>query len=123
MPDKEWRAKWFKKSEFQCGCHCGFDDIDLNLVDHLDYMRGTMGMSFQVNSGCRCEAYNAQVGGKGDSAHTKGKAADIAMNGTIMRFTFVSLALKRGIKRIGIYNTFCHVDVADDLPQYVMWTG
>jgi zinc D-Ala-D-Ala carboxypeptidase len=119
----EWRAKHFKRSEFACRCGCGFDDIDLTLVDHLDYIRETLGMPMTINSGCRCEAYNKLVGGKGDSAHTRGKAADTAIHGTIMRFTFVSLALKRGIKRLGIYDTFCHTDVSEDLPQYVMWTG
>ena len=30
-----------------------------------------------INSGCRCPEYNTKIGGVKDSAHIKGKAADI----------------------------------------------
>lgn len=118
----EWNFKHFKKEEFNCKCGCGFNDIDPKLVQKLEYIRETLGVFLKVNSGCRCEEYNKKVGGKADSAHTRGKAADIQINGGSMRYAFLNIALKV-FKRIGVYGTFCHVDVDDNLPQMVIWTG
>ena len=118
----EWTSKYFKQSEFACKCGCGFNAINPELVKKLDYLRETLGMPLVVNSGCRCEEYNKKVGGKSDSAHTRGNASDIQINGGTMRYAFLLLALKT-FKRVGVYATFCHVDIDDTLPQMVVWTG
>ena len=115
-------SKWFKQEEFACKCGCSFMDINPKLVQKLDYIRETMGMPLRIHSGCRCEAYNKKVGGKTDSAHTRGNAADIGINGGVMRYGFLLLALKV-FKRVGVYGTFCHVDVDEELPQMVVWVG
>ena len=71
-------TKNFSRREFACHCGCGFDDIDLRLVDILQTLRDYAGVPLHVNSGCRCTEYNKKVGGVDKSWHTKGKAADIS---------------------------------------------
>jgi len=118
----EWTFKYFTRQEFACKCGCGFNTINFKLVQKLEYIRETIAKPLKINSGCRCEAYNKKVGGKTDSAHTKGNAADIVINGGVMRYAFLLLALKV-FKRVGVYGTFCHVDVDEELPQMVVWVG
>ena len=117
-----WDFKHFKKREFACKCGCGFNDISFELVMELEDIREKLGIPLRINSGCRCAAYNKKVGGKPDSAHVRGLAADVQINGGIMRYSFLLLALRK-FQRVGIYGTFCHVDVDKELPQMVVWTG
>lgn len=118
----EWTSKYFKQREFACKCGCGFNNISPLLVQKLDTIRETLDMPLKIHSGCRCEEYNKKVGGKADSAHTRGFAADVGINGGVMRYAFLLLALK-AFKRVGVYGTFCHVDVDVELPQMVVWVG
>lgn len=70
--------KHFKKSEFACKCGCGFDNIDLKLVNLLEQIRSHFGdKPVHVTSGCRCASHNKAVGGVQGSRHVLGKAADI----------------------------------------------
>lgn len=115
-------SKYFKQSEFACKCGCGYSEINPKLVEALDIIREKLGNPLVINSGCRCETYNRKVGGKKDSAHVRGNAADIGIHGGTMRYAFLLLALK-AFKRVGVYGTFCHVDVDENLPQMVLWTA
>jgi uncharacterized protein YcbK (DUF882 family) len=115
-------GKWFNRNEFACNCGCGKADVSQALVDRLDQIRETMDAPLHVNSGCRCEAYNAKVGGKPDSAHTHGTAADIRIPDGATRFKFLQVAFVL-FPRIGVYDSFIHVDVDAKLPQSVCWTG
>ncbi len=74
--------KYFKKSEFNCKCGCGLNNIDLKLVKILDEIREYFGKPMIITNGCRCQKYNDSLKGsiKG-SKHTKGKAADIWISG------------------------------------------
>jgi uncharacterized protein YcbK (DUF882 family) len=73
-----------------------------------------------VVSGYRCERYNHKVGGVPNSYHTQGLAADIAVADSNERFRLVQAALACGIRRIGIYRTFVHLDIGNK-PANVMW--
>ncbi|MFQ5583453.1 MAG: YcbK family protein, partial [Calditrichia bacterium] len=92
---------YFNRSEFQCPCGCGFNEIDPKLVHLLDKIREALGHPLKVNSGCRCPAYNKTKGGKRNSAHLRGLAADIRITNSRDRFIAVSLAIRWGITRIG----------------------
>jgi zinc D-Ala-D-Ala carboxypeptidase len=115
-------SKYFRREEFTCNCGCGFDDINPALVKKLDEIREFIGRPIVVNCGCRCQKHNADVGGEKNSAHLRGNAADIQMPGSTFRYVFLRIAYAR-FTRIGIYKTFCHVDVDETLPQYVTWIG
>lgn len=73
--------KYFKKSEFDCKCGCGLNNIDLKLVKILDEIRGHFGKPMLITCGCRCSNYNKKVGGIANSKHLRGKAADIWISG------------------------------------------
>ena len=66
----------FKRSEFACGCGCGYDSIDERLVHRLQVIRDYIRQSMIINSGCRCLSHNNNVGGAPSSLHTKGQAVD-----------------------------------------------
>ena len=56
--------KNFKKSEFDCACGCGFNNIDLRIVKILDYyFRSHFNAPTYVTSGCRCQKYNDSLKG------------------------------------------------------------
>ena len=62
-------TKNFSRSEFACPC-CGLDTIDPDLVDILQHSRDAVGLPYPINSGCRCQKHNRDVGGVASSAHT-----------------------------------------------------
>ena len=123
MASVEWTSKYFTRAEFACKCGCGFDDIDPQLVALLDQLRELYGSPIKIDSGCRCEARNKAVGGEPNSAHLRGKAADIETSNSGARYMVTSDAFKVGFKRIGQYktSTIVHVDIDSTLPQFVMW--
>lgn len=103
-------VKHFKQEEFTCKCGCGFNNINDELVLLLDIARGLAKVPFSINSACRCDKHNKQIGGVEDSAHTKGLAVDISTLSDSVRFAVVSALLKVGFKRVLMYSTFVHVD-------------
>lgn len=114
-------SRYFKSSEFACKCGCGLNNIDPELVKTLDAIRTASGHPMIIASACRCPEHNKAVGGKPDSAHTKGKAVDIKVLTSGERFLLLKFALAFGIKRIGVGKTFIHCDNDKDLPQKVAW--
>jgi hypothetical protein len=88
----------------------------------LDKLREECGFPFIINSGLRTEAENnALKDSVSDSAHLSGLAVDLAITDSLKRFKLIEVALKNGVKRIGVGKTFVHIDVADDKPQNVVW--
>lgn len=74
--------KHFKKSEFDCKCGCGLNNIDIKLVQILEEIRNYFGKPMIVTNGCRCQKYNDSLQGSiKNSKHTKGKGADIWIPG------------------------------------------
>ena len=101
----------FKRAEFACKCGCGFDDVDLGLVSLLEMIRSEFNAPIAVNSGCRCETYNAEVGGATNSQHLYGKAADISIRGVSPSVVadFIDEVFPDQLG-LGRYRTFTHVD-------------
>jgi uncharacterized protein YcbK (DUF882 family) len=121
---KLWEStiKYFKFSEFD-------DKTEVNsglmmnpsFVQTIDQIRAKLGHPLHINSGYRTESHNALVGGVPGSAHTKGLACDIECIDGSTRFQLIKYALDLGIKRIGIGDTFIHLDGDLDKPQEVIW--
>lgn len=108
--------KYFKRSEFACKCgkHCNGYPVepDGQLVKLLDKIRAHFGVAVTINSGVRCKAHNATVGGASASQHMKGTAADISVKGVDpAKVAAYAETLLPGTGGIGIYKTFVHVDV------------
>jgi len=76
---------------------------------------------FAITSGYRCAAHNARVGGKSNSAHTRGRAADVRTSDSRTRYLVIRAALEAGFTRIGIAKTFIHLDDDPSLTQQVVW--
>jgi len=114
-------AQYFKISEFDCRCGCGKNNINDALVRKLDRVREKAGIPIVVSSGCRCEKNNKAAGGKDDSAHLEGLAADIKAISSGTRWKLLSAIFTTGFNRIGIRKTFIHVDIDISKPEKVIW--
>lgn len=113
--------KYFKLEEFACKCGCGDNEMKHSTLRKLDLARELSGIPFVITSGYRCKAHNERVGGKSQSAHTRGYAADIKASDSRSRYLIVDSLLAAGFSRIGIAKTFIHVDDDPSLPDLVMW--
>ena len=112
---------YFSVEEFACPC-CGENMFDYGVISMLDDARRLADTPFVITSGFRCEEHNESVGGKPTSSHKKGVAADIACTTSLNRMAIVSGLLDAGFTRIGVADTFIHVDYDLDKIQDVLWT-
>lgn len=82
------------------------------------------GNAIKINSGFRTLSYNKQVGGSPNSQHLVGKALDLQPPKGVAIETFYeelkSNAEWFGIKGLGKYKTFCHVDIRNT-DKLVFW--
>lgn len=99
------------------------ENMNPEFLEVLDTVRELADFPFIINSGYRTEAHNREVGGRKNSAHTRGYAADIRVSDGKQRMALVAAALACGVPRIGIYHTFIHLDTDPSLPQDVIWVG
>lgn len=90
-------------------------------LNRLDSARELAGTPFNITSGWRCPKHNAEVGGKPESAHTTGEAADIAATGAREKFKIVNGLLQAGFTRIGIGKGFIHADDDETKDPEVIW--
>jgi uncharacterized protein YcbK (DUF882 family) len=97
------------------------DDLDQELRGLMNGIEGTLKIDFEITSGVRCEQCNKNAGGVPKSAHTQGKALDIAVPNSNVRFLLVKQLILRNINRIGIGKTFVHIDNDKSLPKNVIW--
>ena len=111
----------FSRSEFACKCCGQVITISPALLEVLEDIREFSGIPIIITSGYRCPEHNAASGGKPNSAHLTGEAADFWVSGDLDRFKFLEAAFTYGAGRIGIGSDFIHVDVSHTLPQQVCW--
>ena len=115
-------TKNFSRKEFGCKCGCGKDDISPRLAEMCQTIRDAVGVPVRVNSGCRCAAHNAKVGGAPDSYHTQGKAADLSCSLGSRKLAETIQALYVAGKLDGLeyclrYPTFVHIDIGKKRKQ------
>jgi uncharacterized protein YcbK (DUF882 family) len=111
---------YFKELEFKCP-DCGKVIVSAWLIHLLNRVREAYEKPMIVNSGYRCEKYNKKIGGKENSAHRRGTAADIKCTNSADRYLMLLLAYEAGFRRIGVGSDFIHLDVDESLPQKVLW--
>jgi uncharacterized protein YcbK (DUF882 family) len=115
-------VKYFTSDEFDSPDLPGSGvQMDLHFVRMLDLLRNTCGFPFKITSGFRTIAHNKAIGGESESAHLDGLAADIAAINPRVRYLIVSYAIRAGFTRIGIGDTFVHLDLSPKLDQEVIW--
>ncbi len=108
----------FSRSEFLCKCGaCGFDTVDTELLETLEWLRRDLDKPVHINSGCRCKEYNSRIGGSALSQHTLGRAADIRVKGVAPTTIYQILDEVFGdTVSLGLYQDkgFVHVDTRTD---------
>ena len=118
-------SEHFSTKEFSCGCGCGFGantgDVNPTLLELLENIRGELNYPLNITSGCRCVEHNRAIGGSRNSAHLRGKAADIYCISSSIRYKIVKAALKYGAKRIEIGGHWVHLDVDMSLSNPILW--
>ena len=97
-------------------------NMDSTFLRMLNHARQIAGIPFKINSGFRTEEHNKKVGGSENSSHLRGFAADIHATSSTYRYEILSALIKAGFYRIGIANTFIHVDSDPTKTQKVIWT-
>ena len=112
---KDFSYREFERSEVAdakhiCNVITSFEvrDSILALTENvLQPLRDAWGKPLEVNSGYRCKALNAAVGGVPTSQHLKGEAADIAAGDPVK---LARLAVKLGLPfdQMILYPTFVH---------------
>lgn len=112
--------KYFSDSEFNCPC-CGKNHMKPKLMEMLDNARNLAGIPFHINSGFRCPIHNQEVGGSSTSSHLKGYAVDIQAKTDLYRFRVIMGAVLAGFTRIGVGETFVHIDCDPDKNNDRMW--
>ena len=118
--------KNFKLEEFDSPDFKGSGkNMDANFMQLLDRARTEAGIPFKINSGYRTESHNAKVGGKPKtntskgSSHMYGLAADIGCTDSSTRSKIIAALVTVGFRRVGIANTFLHVDMDNDKPNAI----
>ena len=86
------------------------------LADNLEVLRSHVGSSISITSGYRSPAHNAKIGGTKNSAHVKGKAADIKVSGLspLNVFNAIEALIRSGKMKeggLGLYGTWVHYDI------------
>ena len=97
--------------------------MNADFIKRLHQARIDCGVPFIINSGFRTREHNESLGDKAspNSSHLKGLAADIACTNSRHRALIMTALIKNGFTRIGIGNTFIHVDYDTDKPPSVFW--
>ena len=76
----------FRPEEFRCGCNgrhcCGYPTyMQAVELKNVQAIRSHYGKPMTITCGCRCSAYNKEVGGIPNSEHKKGLAVDYYIKG------------------------------------------
>jgi len=104
-------SEHFVLREFACPC-CRVVMLQPELLSALQRLRNLWGEPVILTSGYRCRAHNAAVGGVEDSAHRKGRAADVAV-AAVWQPKVIALAGQAGFAAILPYprRHFIHLAV------------
>lgn len=117
-----WQNQYFDYSEFDSKDKPGSGIYMSRLfVNKLTRIRELCNFPFFISSGFRTPEYNRKIGASPTSSHLLGIACDIRVNNSFERYKVVENALKCGVSRIGLANTFIHLDIDTDKIHGVIW--
>lgn len=115
--------KYFDISEFDSPDAPGSGkNMNEFFLGNLDDARGIAGIPFTITSGYRTIEHNDRIGGVDSSSHTAGYAVDIACRDSRSRWLIINALILVGFNRIGVADTFIHVDADPTKPENVIWT-
>ena len=105
-------SKYFKNIEH---------NMNEDFLAKLDEAREYANIPFIINSAYRSPEHPESIKNP-SSSHIKGLAVDINAKDSRTRFLILDALLTVGFTRIGISDTFIHVDLDFDKSQSVIWT-
>ena len=83
--------------------------------------RQLSGCAYLITSAMRCEEHNKASKGSPNSSHLEGWAIDIHTNNSVVRWRVLYGVVMAGFRRVGMANTFIHVDNDPAKPEGVVW--
>jgi len=122
------KYKWFTLSEFDSPDKPGSGEMmEETVIQRLDIARDIAGFPFIITSGFRTVMHNRMLKDNGykvseNSSHLLGYAVDIYCENSKKRFLLIEALMDAGFTRIGIAETFIHVDSDPEKPNLVIWT-
>ena len=105
-------TKYFKEVEYK---------MDVDFLAKLDKAREFAKVPFVINSAYRSAEHPESIKNP-TSSHIKGLAVDIRTTDSRTRYKVLNALIHVGFNRIGIADTFIHVDDDKDKSQQVIWT-
>jgi zinc D-Ala-D-Ala carboxypeptidase len=105
-------TKYFKEVEYK---------MDTDFLAKLDKAREFAKVPFVINSAYRSPEHAESIKNP-TSSHIKGLAVDIKATDSRTRYKVLNSLMHVGFNRIGIADTFIHVDDDKDKSQQVIWT-
>jgi len=105
-------SKYFKEIEY---------NMDLDFLSKLDKAREYAGIPFVINSAYRSPDHPESIKNP-TSSHIKGLAVDIKANNSRTRYKVLEALIHVGFNRIGIADSFIHVDDDKEKSSNVIWT-
>lgn len=112
--------KYFKYHEFDCPTKKGTGKLmEKNFLEMIDNAREIAGIPFYINSGYRTPEHNRAIGGSENSSHMSFCASDVHCANGQDRLIMVHAFIKAGFRRIGIADTFIHIDTDRNKPQSI----
>jgi len=105
-------TKYFKEVEYK---------MDVDFLVKLDKAREFAKVPFVINSAYRSPEHKESIKNP-TSSHIKGLAVDIKATDSRTRYKVLNALMHVGFNRIGIADTFIHVDDDKDKSQQVIWT-
>ena len=105
-------TKYFKEVEYK---------MDVDFLIKLDKAREFAKVPFVINSAYRSPEHKESIKNP-TSSHIKGLAVDIKATDSRTRYKVLNALMHVGFNRIGIADTFIHVDLDLDKTQNVIWT-
>ena len=105
-------TKYFKEIEYK---------MDKDFLAKLDKAREFAKVPFVINSAYRSTEHPESIKNP-TSSHIKGLAVDIRTTDSRTRYKVLNALIHVCFNRIGIADTFIHVDDDKDKSQQVIWT-
>lgn len=119
--------KYFKLKEFDSPDLPGSgENMDHEFLRLLDLARHRAGIPFKIGSGFRTPEWNAHLvkvnpRASATSSHKKGLAADILTDDSRSRFLILDALISVGFNRLGVADSFIHVDNDPAKTEDLIW--
>lgn len=105
-----------------CTPKCDVSDLNPAFVDQLILLQKYVGFQLTITSAYRSQDYERSKGRKGTSSHCRHIAVDVSARDSHTRFKVVVGAALANICRIGIGDTFVHLDIDETKPHPIIFT-